>query len=176
MNFKIREDLMMHSLSTVWVELVKKSSKNVLCCGVYREWNTSNPKEDAELILSQFQEGSKENKPLVILGDMNLNSQKWKNSNYEHKEIAHMWRSGLARSGLIIKDMGITFESHGVFNGEKRKSALEYIQKKNLTAAHNVTELLSLKQTCQSMKEYIQEKSHTAANNVTEILSQMRTC
>ena len=131
LKFKIRDDIMINNLSTIWIELIKNNSKNVLCCGVYREWNRSDPKEDAELIISQFHKATMEKKPTVIIGDMNLNSKKWKNENFEHKEIANLWRSGLSKSGLKFKDMGITFQSHGTFNGEKILSALDHIYYNN---------------------------------------------
>ena len=34
--------------------------------------------------------------------------------------------AGIAKAGLKIKDMGITWQSHGRFNAEKRKSALDH--------------------------------------------------
>ena len=46
---------------------------------------------------------TKENKPTVILGDMNLNSKKWKNEDFDKKELATIWRSGLAKNGLKLK-------------------------------------------------------------------------
>ena len=81
--------------------------------------------------VSQFQKATKENKPTVVLGDMNLNSKKWKNEDFDNKEIATIWLSGLAKSGLKFKDMGITWASHGTFDGEKRKSALDHIYYNN---------------------------------------------
>ena len=131
MKFKIREDIMDINISTVWIELLKNNSKNVLCGGVYREWNRPNPKQDAEVIIGQFQKATKENKPTVVLGDMNLNSKKWKKEDFDNKEIATMWLSGLAKNGLKFKDMGITWESTGIFNGEKRRSALDHIYYNN---------------------------------------------
>ena len=59
---------------------------------------------------------------------MNLCSKKWRKENYDHKEIANIWRAGIAKAGLKMKDMGITWQSHGRFNGEKRKSALDHIK------------------------------------------------
>ena len=120
----------MNNMSTLWIELIKNNSKNILCCGVYREWNRPDPKEDAEVIIKQFESATKEGKPTVILGDMNLNS-KWRDENFDKKEIANTWISGLAKCGLKFKDTGITFQSHGTFNGEKHLSALDHIYYNN---------------------------------------------
>ena len=78
--------------------------------------------------MNQIQKANEEKKPVIALGDMNLDSKRWKKEDFDHKEVANIWRSGLSKAGMKIKDMGITWESHGRFNGEKRKSALHSIQ------------------------------------------------
>ena len=74
-KFKIREDLMKTGLQTIWIEIIKHNSKNVLCGGVYREWSSECPEDDADEIINQFHAATKENKPTVILGDMNLDTK-----------------------------------------------------------------------------------------------------
>ena len=65
----------------------------MLCGGVYREWSSECPEDDAIEIINQFQTATKENKPTVVMGDMNLDTKKWRNNNYDHKEIADKWRN-----------------------------------------------------------------------------------
>ena len=52
---------MTDNISTIWIELINKNSKNVLCCGIYREWNRVDPREDAQIIMNQIQKANDEN-------------------------------------------------------------------------------------------------------------------
>ena len=72
---------------------------------------------------------TQENLPTVILGDMNLCSKKWSKKDYDPnlKPIADKWKSTLARCGQKMENMGYTWRSFGVFNGIRRKSALDHI-------------------------------------------------
>ena len=126
--FKIREDLMTSRVQTIWIEIVRKNSKNILVGGVYRTWSDDQD-GDADIILDQFEKATEENLPVAILGDMNLDIKKWAKKEYDPdlKKIAQKWKSCLAKSGLKIENMGLTWRSHGVFNGEKRFSALDHI-------------------------------------------------
>merc|ERR1711974_70967 len=96
-KFRIREDFMSTNQQTIWIEIIKNNSKNVLCGGVYRVWNSENPEGYADELLIQFQKATEEDKPTCIIGDMNLCTKKWKDDSYEHKVIANKWRSGLAK-------------------------------------------------------------------------------
>ena len=80
-NYKIRDDLMNTEVQTIWIELIRKNSKNILVGGVYREWS-DNQDKDADEILDQFQRATRENIPVIILGDMNLDSKLWSKRDY----------------------------------------------------------------------------------------------
>ena len=113
-------------VQTVWIELIRKNSKNILVGGVYREWS-DNQDKDADQILDQFQRATRENIPVIILGDMNLDMKQWSKKDFYCKRIADKWKSALSKAGFKWENMGYTFESHGVFNGERKKSALDHI-------------------------------------------------
>ena len=78
--FKIREDLMSSRVQTIWIEIVRKNSKNILVGGVYRTWSDDQD-GDADIILDQFEKATEENLPVAILGDMNLDTKKWAKKN-----------------------------------------------------------------------------------------------
>ena len=73
MPFKVRVDLMNPGIQTIWIELVRKHARNILIGGVYREWSDDED-GDADKILSQFQRATGENLPVLIMGDMNLDT------------------------------------------------------------------------------------------------------
>ena len=50
MTYRIRDDLMNNEIQTIWVELIRKNSKNIVIGGVYRTWS-DNQDDDAETIL-----------------------------------------------------------------------------------------------------------------------------
>ena len=114
-------------ISSIWIEIVRKNQKNILCCGVYREWS-QNPSMDLRTLCDQVDNATSEKKPTLIQGDFNLNSDLWDQHNYEHKSLADMWRSNFAQNGLSQTDMGITFVSfYTLSNGEKVESALDHV-------------------------------------------------
>ena len=125
---KIRKDLMRTDIQTIWVELQRKNARNILIGGVYRTWSDDQD-GDSDKILAQAQKAKEENLPVMIVGDMNFDAKKWLKRDYdlELKPIAQKWRSCVAKSGLKMENMGYTYFSHGKFNEEKRKSALDHI-------------------------------------------------
>ena len=82
MTYRIRDDLMNNEIQTIWVELIRKNSKNIVIGGVYRTWSSKDYDKDL-------------------------------------KEIADKWKGCLASCGLKIENMGLTWRSHGIFNGKK---------------------------------------------------------
>ena len=127
LDTKVRTDLMNDGISSIWIEIVRKNQKNILCCGVYREWS-QNPSMDLRTLCDQVDNATSEKKPTLIQGDFNLNSDLWDQHNYEHKSLADMWRSNFAQNGLSQTDMGITFVSYYTLsNGEKVESALDHV-------------------------------------------------
>ena len=114
-------------ISSIWVEITRKNKKNILCCSVYREWSQTQP-TDLRTLCDQVNKAISENKPTLIQGDFNLNSDLWDEPSYENKHLSDVWRSNFTSNGLSQTDMGTTFVSfYTLSNGEKVKSALDHV-------------------------------------------------
>ena len=92
--------------ASIWMEVKNEKEKNVLVCGYYREWSTVGKKSiesqvDAMKILTrQIDLATLERKPIVMLGDMNMCSTKWKEPNFTWKRIAEEVQGTLLNCGL----------------------------------------------------------------------------
>ena len=119
LNVEVRSDLMSTDLSTIWIEIIREEQKNVLCSGIYREW-TKNQTEELELICSKVKQAATEDKPMIVMGDTNLDSDQWEESEYRCKKLADTWRREIAFAGLIQYELGITYESYytNIISGE----------------------------------------------------------
>ena len=78
-----------------------------------------------EKVKGQIKEMCQLIEPCLLIGTREYvvkmeNEKLWPQGNSNHME------AGIAKAGLKIKDMGITWQSHGRFNAEKRKSALDH--------------------------------------------------
>ena len=127
--FKIRDDLMSHEAETIWLELSRKHHKNIIVGGIYRQWNNEkwniDEERDSNIILDQVQKASKENLPMLVAGDMNLDMLKWSEKDYRRKTIADTWKSSISKAGLKWAQLGITYISAYIKNGDHSKSALD---------------------------------------------------
>ena len=65
---------------------------------------------------------------MVILGDANLCSIKWKNETILQKQVAATVKSCLVQCGLLNADIGITYMSdHLQSNGKIAESAIDHV-------------------------------------------------
>ena len=126
-DFNVRLDLMSKELSTIWIEINRARQKNILCCGIYREWTGEQP-EEMKKICSQVKTATNEKKPMVVMGDINLDADKWNEINYKCKALADVWRREMAWRGMVQYQLGATFLSYYTTNnGTKIESALDHI-------------------------------------------------
>ena len=129
---KQRDDLMSESLSNVWLE-IKGINQKVLICAIYREFNDLTGKgpmnieqqlERLEILHTQIEKASKEGL-ILIIGDMNIDLEKWEDDpKYYQKKQAEKYQSLIGECGLEVIDFGITFNSNK--NGEVISSALDH--------------------------------------------------
>ena len=98
---KLRSDLMTHEVFTIWIEIEREHEKNVIVGGIYRTWSDQQPL-DLDIILSQIGRASSDNFPLLIMGDINLDTLRWSDPSLDKKlrDFANKWRSEISRTGL----------------------------------------------------------------------------
>ena len=129
-SFKIRDDIMSPEAETIWLEISRKYHKNVIVGGIYRQWKNENwnidEEIDSNIILNQIQKASEENLPMLVAGDMNLDMLKWSEKDYQRKTIADKWKSSISKAGLKWAQLGITYISDAIRNGDHSKSALDH--------------------------------------------------
>ena len=98
---KERHDLMSNKTSAVWLEVGLPNKRKFLVCNVYREWGymnqpdkSSNSKEAQferwSIIIENWLKALNEDKEVIVLGDVNLNSfmwnvEEWKLNGYNRK-------------------------------------------------------------------------------------------
>jgi exonuclease III len=131
---KTREDLMSTEFPSIWLEITREHQKNVLVCGVYREWNRDGLKTEKDqkhrlkILTSQLEKATEENKIIIMIGDANLCSQKWENKEYNHFDMASELRGTLAQCGMEIMDLGKTFMADKTrTDGTLIESAIDHI-------------------------------------------------
>jgi retron-type reverse transcriptase len=119
---KVRPDLMSEDFPSIWIEL-----NGLLVCSFYREW--INPQaEKLDILLSQIKKASSSKKNLLVMGDCNLDQNKWNNPRWPHFKLAEKLRTGVAESGLSILPMGDTYFAYQrSVNGDVAQSALDHI-------------------------------------------------
>ena len=111
-----REDLMSNLLSNVWLQIIDKSQK-VLICLMYREFSDLTHKgqlsineqiERLNIFHTQVEKASKEGL-ILIMGDMNINLEKWEDPNYYLKKLADEYHRLIGLCGLDLLNFGITW-------------------------------------------------------------------
>ena len=85
---KLRPDLMDHSISSIWMEIGLPGRSKILVCNTYREWQYLGQKDSSsrtvaaqltrwELFLQQWDLAIREDKEVIVTGDINIDSFKW---------------------------------------------------------------------------------------------------
>lgn len=131
---KVREDLMVGSFPSIWIELDREKEKNLLIGGFYREWSRKGDNSQARQVealkafTNQIERAANEGKFLVLLGDANLCSEKWEEPEYIHQVLAEELKGTLALCGLKIAKLGQTYLADRLTEqGNTIRSALDHI-------------------------------------------------
>ena len=119
---------------SIWFELRNLHHKSLLIAGFYRQWTHENlPKSEAEqkgieILTNQIELASNEQKDVIIIGDANLCSTKWKDPNFVHKNISTPLLNCLDQNGIKIHNVGNTYlADHILKNGTIPESALDHV-------------------------------------------------
>ena len=113
----LREDLMSNMLSNIWLEIQGKGQK-IIVCVMYREFNDltgngsmkeSEEIERIQILHSQIEKARKEGL-ILIMGDMNIDLDKWEEKEYYQANQAKEYQTLIAENGLEIYHFGTTFK------------------------------------------------------------------
>ena len=98
--------------ASIWLETRNEREPNKLICGIYREWNTDGAKsipkqlESMQVLTKQIEQARSESKNMIIMADVNLNSDKWDDPTFTLKTISEELRDTLKQCGLKANDNG----------------------------------------------------------------------
>ena len=117
-QYKRRRDLETPGTSTIWIQLNQPGRKSLLIQGIYRQFqrlgkpNTESIRAQTirwELILQKWEKAISENKEIITLGDINLNTLRWDvsphlKSSYEHTQapLVQLFREQILNNGFKI--------------------------------------------------------------------------
>jgi hypothetical protein len=129
-NIKLRSDLMSPGLPSVWLEV-----HGLLLCSLYREWSPGGVKtaeaqmEQVKLLNNQLRSATATKKGVVVLGDMNLDQDKWDEKGYSSYNLAEELRTCLSECGLEVHELGKTYFSNHVCGKaeEMPSSAIDHV-------------------------------------------------
>ena len=127
---------MTDSFPSIWIELKQNSGENILISGFYREWANNQDKSMEGQItrikafskqIEQASESNK-NKNIIIMGDANLDINKWDDLNFLHKNVSTIIRDTLSQNGISIYFLGDTYvANHAQQNGNIAHSTIDHI-------------------------------------------------
>lgn len=134
-HVQLMEDLMTPNFSSIWLKISTAIlGKAFNFCAIYREWSSegdnshSSQLDRINTFLQQVEKASSGDDGIIIVGDINLCSKRWDSHNYAHKLLSDRWREGMAKSGIEMLDLGLTyFSNHASQAGVFAESALDHI-------------------------------------------------
>ena len=116
---KIIPELMSPTFPSIWIEIKGKvnfkQENNLTIGGFYREWAQNGISDDAaqiariKILSSQINYAANKYKNVMILGDANLDMNKWNDPKYKNAKVTHVLRECLDSNGLKIEDIGNTY-------------------------------------------------------------------
>ena len=133
-EIKVREDLMSNEFPSIWLEVKQNTGKNLLVGGYYREWSKNGKKSEKEqvesikVLVEQMEKATNEKKTVVMLGDMNINAEKWRDEKSRNKKVASEILGALEACGLKHMKLGCTFLADNTAQrGRTVESELDHI-------------------------------------------------
>lgn len=115
-NFRVRTDLMDEDLPSIWLEAQRKSHKNLLIGTFYREWRSRDgdlsielQKARLEQFGNQMEKASREGKPVIVGGDMNIDLNRIESGQYHLSSLWNTMEALLDSCGLNLSVIRDTF-------------------------------------------------------------------
>ena len=63
------------------------------------------------LFSEQIERASSSNKKIILMGDANLDSNKWNDSQFAHSKVAAILKGTLEQNGIKIHEIGSTYQA-----------------------------------------------------------------
>jgi hypothetical protein len=147
---KLRDDLMVISPQTVWVE-----AAGILVGGFYRTWSnadktdkatTSSRRLDLEASLSQIEAATASAKRIILTGDFNLDLARQDDAGYYQRKELLLWLGRLGELGINQIPTSLTHTSTGAYKRKSvpgstpahRMSCLDHVYAAGITASVKV--------------------------------------
>ena len=134
LDIKMRQDLMSNTFPSIWLEAQDEFKSKSMFGGFYRQWSDdgklSVPDQVSQIeeFCDQINRANSETEKIVVTGDANLCANKWLSDDYDRKSVAQPLLHCLEENGLVIQDIGITFQAdHSLPNGSVPESALDHV-------------------------------------------------
>ena len=112
---RVRRDLMSTGFASIWLEYTDDLGDTLLMGGFYREWgeagNYSRERQLKRLsvFMEQIQRASKLSRKVIVIGDGNIDRNRWFDSDYEVRKAAIIWDTIIEELNLTFHDIGNTF-------------------------------------------------------------------
>ena len=130
----VLDKIMSEDIPSIWIEFKEQNQTKTAIGAFYREWTHNGVKSEAEqiknmgLFCNQIEKCTSRYNNTIILGDMNLCSEKWKEVNFIYKNVANMLINTLEQCGLRERELGTTYTADGLNkNGDVVTSAIDHI-------------------------------------------------
>lgn len=136
LNFSKRPDLMSESFPSIWIDVLTSNNNNKITVGAfYREWapdgdrSLEGQQKGLQIFLDQLSRARKNNSANVLtIGDMNLDKNKYCDSNYGLLPLVQRVQTALAAAGMTDLDLGNTYCATRLTNdGKLIQSALDHV-------------------------------------------------
>ena len=115
--------------------------------GFYRVWTHNKENSEAsqvtrmDIFVNQIKTAAETKNDLIIMGDANLDANKWNKANYIHAKIVSDLFQVIDENGIKIENVGNTYQAdHAQANGNISESALDHVY----TRFGNLTETIKL--------------------------------
>ena len=144
---RVRDDLMNNKVSAIWLEVGLPNKRKILVCNAYREWGYLNQADRGshsksaqlerwEIMIKLWEKALREDREVLLLGDMNINSLKWAKADLPPGDYIHHQRPLIDLLFEKIIPLGVTQQ---VSVPTHNKSCLDHIYTNYAEKLSNVT-------------------------------------
>ena len=91
---------------SIWLEFNNELDQKIKVGGNYREWsndgilNSEEQLTSLKILTSQMEKADGENKPIIMMGDMNICTTKWNEPDFKSKRLADEIKATIAQCGM----------------------------------------------------------------------------